>query len=548
MLQEKVLCLQQTYLAKLPQILEQARAWTSQLEDGPNTAEALAELYRCFHNIKGTAASLGLQGISEISGAAVGLVMQLQHMSLSEQNDATVAKLAGVDALTTELMALVGEIPVIDPVNAEPAKAVMAAIGQGTRPGSLRGRIVIYDNADETGQLASQLARFGYLISVCDTPEALRQMVVERPPEAVLLSTDNIDLAAELHLRVSSALLFMAEQDDFNTRLSVVRAGGSAYFLKPVTAYEMLDMLDELTIAREPDPYRVLIVDDEPEMASFLKLVLDSTNMQTRLLDNPALVMDVLRDFQPDLVLMDMYMPEVSGRELSSLIRQVPQFVGIPILFLSSETDKTIQLSAMRVGADGFLTKPILPEDLITAVAVRAERTRTMRSLMVRDSLTGLFNHTTLTQYLDTTLACARRHGGKLCFAMLDLDHFKCVNDNYGHPVGDQVLVALSRMLKQRLRSSDMVGRYGGEEFAVVMQHVTESEAASALTQILKDFSALTFKSGDKEFSCSFSAGIAGYPETGCAEQLVISADMALYAAKVGGRNRIVTASKVKEQ
>ena len=211
---------------------------------------------------------------------------------------------------------------------------------------------------------------------------------------------------------------------------------------------------------------------------------------------------------------MDMYMPGCSGRELSRVIRQIPQFVSLPIVFLSSETDKTVQVSAMRVGADGFLTKPILPEDLVTAVAVRAERTRVLRSLMMRDGLTGLLNHTTLSQFLETALATAHRHDGWLCFAMLDVDHFKKVTYTYGHPAGDQVLVALARLLKQRLRTSDMIGRYGGEEFAAVLQDVSLDEALRIMDQIRRDFAALVFKVGDADSPAPSAAASPVSPAT----------------------------------
>ena len=96
---------------------------------------------------------------------------------------------------------------------------------------------------------------------------------------------------------------------------------------------------------------------------------------------------------------------------------------------------------------------------------------------MARDSLTGLFNHTTTTQLLENAIAAAKRSNGTLCFVMIDLDHFKLVNDTYGHAVGDQVILALSRVLQQRLRNSDVVGRYGGEEFVQLFCKIRRSNA-----------------------------------------------------------------------
>ncbi|MDR3412828.1 MAG: diguanylate cyclase [Formivibrio sp.] len=545
-LQDKVRHLQRAYLAKLPQSLAQARVSMATLSEDETSEQVLDDLYRCFHNIKGTAASLGLLAISDESAIATKIVAQLQKLlEYSARRNEMVAKVAGLEALVSELEDLVVKAP--ESISIESSHTAMFGLEQGSRPGKMRGRIYLCDVAPDAMQLASHLACFGYLVSVFTELGELQRAVLESPPNAVVMTTKGIELAESLRTQVNVPFLFIADEGDFATRLRAVQAGGAAYFLKPITAHDMIDTLDELTIRREPDPFRVLIVDDEPEMADYLSLILEATGMLTRQLDQPARILDVLSEFQPDLVLMDMYMPICSGREFSRLIRQVPQYVGIPIVFLSSETNKVVQLSAMRVGADGFLTKPILPDDLITAVSVRAERTRTLRSLMMRDSLTGLLNHTTLAQFLETTLAASRRQGGRVCFVMLDIDHFKRVNDSFGHPAGDQVLVALARMLKQRLRSSDMVGRYGGEEFAIIMQDVSEDEAAETIRQIQRDFAALSFQVGDAAFSCTFSGGVSAFPVIDSTEQLVLAADQALYGAKHAGRNQVVTASQIKD-
>ena len=254
----------------------------------------------------------------------------------------------------------------------------------------------------------------------------------------------------------------------------------------------------------------------------------------------PERVLGVLRQFRPDLVLMDMYMPGCNGRDLAKLVRQVPDYFGLPIVFLSSETDKHKQFSAMRVGAEGFLTKPIQPEDLVAAVAIRAERMRALRMLMVRDSLTGLFNHSTTTQMLESAIANAGRQQERLCFAMIDVDRFKAVNDTHGHPAGDQVLLALARILRQRLRNSDIVGRYGGEEFAVILQGIKLEVAVQIIDQLREDFAKIRFHAGEIEFFCAFSAGVSAFPQCKDMTSLREAADRALYQAKEEGRNRVV--------
>jgi diguanylate cyclase (GGDEF)-like protein len=147
-----------------------------------------------------------------------------------------------------------------------------------------------------------------------------------------------------------------------------------------------------------------------------------------------------------------------------------------------------------------------------------------------------------LAQYLDAAVATARRENSKVCVVMIDVDLFKGVNDSHGHPAGDQVLVALARLLQQRLRNTDLIGRYGGEEFAIIMQNVSLKEALNIINGLREDFSRLKFQSGDQSFSCTFSGGISRFPEI-VGERLIDAADKALYEAKRGGRNRIELAS-----
>jgi len=241
---------------------------------------------------------------------------------------------------------------------------------------------------------------------------------------------------------------------------------------------------------------------------------------------------------------MDMYMPGCSGMELAAIIRQQEAFVSIPIVFLSVETDMDKQLAAIRRGGDDFLTKPIRPEHLIASITNRADRTRSMRYLMERDSLTGLLNHTNLKEQLNREVMRATRTGSKICFAMIDVDHFKNVNDHYGHMTGDRVLKGLARLLQERLRATDIIGRYGGEEYAVILLNTSLDNALQIMNEMRDKFSKLTQRAEGKEFTVTFSCGIAGYPEHETAGELNEAADKALYEAKETGRNRVVLARK----
>jgi diguanylate cyclase (GGDEF)-like protein len=259
---------------------------------------------------------------------------------------------------------------------------------------------------------------------------------------------------------------------------------------------------------------------------------------------DPMSVMAPLAELNPDLLLVDMYMPGCTGLELAAVIRQQQALISIPIVFLSSETDIDKQMAAMERGGDDFLTKPILPGHLISAVSSRVVRLRELRSFMVRDSLTGLLNHTTIKEQLTVEIARAARFEQELAFALLDIDHFKLVNDTYGHPTGDRVLKSISRLLQQRLRKTDVIGRYGGEEFAIILPNTDSLAATQVIEELRAGFAQVRQQGDGVEFRTTFSAGIATYPRYADAAQLNNTADKALYRAKHNGRNRVVLAGR----
>jgi diguanylate cyclase (GGDEF)-like protein len=342
--------------------------------------------------------------------------------------------------------------------------------------------------------------------------------------------------------KVPVPVVFLSAHDDFESRLEAARAGSIAYLCKPVNFGNLIDKLDTLTSNKPLEPYRVMIVDDSVALTAYHTVVLEQAGMVVKAVNNPFKVIDALLEFTPDLILIDLYMPECNGTDLAKVIRQLDAFVGIPIVFLSAESNLDKQLFAMGLGADDFLTKPIQPQHLISSVTSRIRRSLLLRSFMVRDSLTGLLNHTAIKDLLYGEVAGAVRQKKPLSFAMIDIDHFKKINDRYGHPAGDRVIKSLSRLLKQRLRSSDLVGRYGGEEFAAVLIDADRTTAMDVLDTIREDFSQLRHLADEKDFTVTFSCGIADVSQFPDITKLSDAADKALYKAKHAGRNRVMLA------
>jgi diguanylate cyclase (GGDEF)-like protein len=398
--------------------------------------------------------------------------------------------------------------------------------------------------------LAQQISHFGYFVQIVRDLTSLENAIAKHLSTAILvdmpalemeMSHSNLFEGMKVFRQTSIPIMFISDQDDQATRLKAIRAGGTAFFSKPLDTVSLIDHLDELTSTDTADPYRVLVVEDQPPIANYYKMVLNMAGMDAQVVTDATKVLQQMIEYQPDLILLDLYMPEVNGAELVRIIRQMEEFVSIPIVFLSSEDDFVKQMEVMSLGGDDFLTKPIKASHLVALVKSRLERLKTLRSYMVRDSLTGLLNHTSFRSTLIQEVNRCGRQNARLAVAMMDIDHFKMVNDTYGHSAGDHVLKSLSRLLKQRLRRSDIIGRYGGEEFVALLLDVDAQQAWRIMDEIRGHFSEVEhFATKSGSLHVTFSCGIATYPQFTDPKLLSDAADQALYAAKAAGRNRVV--------
>lgn len=541
-LQEKLRLLAESYAAKLPDKIDQIDQMWRQLQAEWNE-DGLQTLHRTVHSLTGSGKTFGFAEISVVAHDLEGFLKGIMKL----KTPANEQQCAQVQKKIEELRQAASHASPIRREISTPARTV--AMAAGFR--GLRQIFVVEDDAEVAQELALQLHHFGYDVRVFNRLDEFRLTMKQAPDVIVLMDLEFHEdrLAGIMAMKevqqesvVPVPVIFISAYDDLASRLGAVRAGSCAYFTKPVNPGELIDELDALTTSQPQQPFRVLIVDDDAAMLAYHSAVLEQAGMLVSAVNNPMETVEALLEFDPDLILMDMYMPECSGIELAQVIRQLGGFVGIPIVYLSAEKDFDIQLAAISHGGDDFLVKSIEPKHLISTVSSRIQRTRLLRSFMVRDSLTGLLNHTSIKEQLSREVARAHRLKTPLAFAMLDIDFFKKVNDSYGHPAGDRVIKSLARLLKQRLRETDIIGRYGGEEFAVILTGTDGPAAVKVLDGIRDAFSRLIHLSEDKEFSVNLSCGIADIAHFGDEITIGDAADKALYQAKQAGRNRVVLA------
>lgn len=416
---------------------------------------------------------------------------------------------------------------------------------------------VLLQDYEKAERFVQQMHSFSLQAEVFRDASSFLQAMAKRHPALIVLDVDfsgaeqGLQLALTLkneHESNVPVLFYSSVEADAHIRLAAVRAGGQAFFVGELDAASVLEKVEASTRFAHTEPYRALVVDDSKAQATFTERVLNSAGIVTRAINDPTLALTELLDFDPDLIILDMYMPQCDGPELAKVIRHNDRFVGVPIIYLSAEDDLDKQLDAMSEGADDFLMKPVKPRHLVATVRNRAARARNLKSRIVRDSLTGLFNHTHILQLLDDARVRASKSTHALSFVMIDIDHFKQVNDTYGHPMGDKVIKSLALFLRQRLRRTDYIGRYGGEEFAVILPNTDAESAQKVMDDIRKHFSEISFPAQSRDLRCTFSAGVVEYSvemDDIDAAQLAGYADEALYAAKHAGRNcvKIYTAA-----
>lgn len=306
--------------------------------------------------------------------------------------------------------------------------------------------------------------------------------------------------------------------------------------------------------------YTILVADDEPVNRALIQRRLEREGYRVLTVPNGSQAVEKAKEFLPDLVLLDVMMPEMDGMDACRLIKEDETTRDIPIIFLSARDETEMKVSGLSLGANDYISKPFKAEELLArvhvAIRMKSERDNLRTSAKeataraevaqqraMTDALTGLLNRYGLQHILSHEHAEARRYDRPLSCLMIDLDNFKLANDRYGHAAGDQALQQVASVLKEVVRKADTVFRYGGEEFLVLLPE-TDLEGARALAEKIRAAVA-TQPLGDERhsFALTLSAGATSLCENESGNDMIARADMALYQAKEEGRDRVESAA-----
>ena len=420
----------------------------------------------------------------------------------------------------------------------------------GTKPRQPPLVLVIHGNAGLTSAIGLAAEARGLTSQAVENVAAARTALADTHPAVVLVDLDLngdpvLDLVRELNARTPPVVvLALTTAASFADRVEAVRAGVQAFLPSSLSPNELVGATIATLDVAKREHWRLLAVDDDASVLGALVTLLEPAGLAVTGVTEPERFWAALSETTPDLLVLDLDMPEVSGIELCRLLRADPRWSALPVVILTSRVSPDTIKAVFAAGADDYVAKPIIGPELINRITNRLERARILRLLAETDPLTGLSNRRKFEAQWNRLQAMADRYDQPLSFALLDLDHFRDVNNLYGHDVGDLVLQRVGQLLLEQFRGEDVVARWGGEEIALALYGMTSVDGVRRLTDalgLLRD-QAITTPSG-QSLHISFSAGVSTYKVDGTAlHDLYRRADESLYAAKSLGRARVLPA------
>ena len=405
------------------------------------------------------------------------------------------------------------------------------------------------DKAGVTARLTQALRSLDCDIHYFTDTESLLLQIQAKPPRAIVADTAMLGgmgpLSDELirlrtHMSLSIPLIFVSSSSALQLRVDAIRAGGDGYFVAPLDAESVALQVRDLATSDQQAPFRVLVVEDDPTQADFAASILSKAGIEALQVTEPVKVLENLNEFRPDLILMDIYMPEVNGIELTSIIRDHQEFVTTPIVFLSGEQNADRKLDALSVGGDDFISKPIRPKHLLGVIENRIRRARQVLQATGQppkhDRVTGLFSRQHL---LDQTAKIIDKgaDSGPAAVLLVRPDNIAALRDKVGVGGLDHLLSEFGELLNVQTGDQDVAARFDDYSFGLLIRRTQQQQIINLAEKALKQITAHSFADG---LQISSSIGLCFIEaHLGDANGIVSRADNACAKAGEQGGNRI---------
>jgi|GEM_PF-2253 len=461
------------------------------------------------HNLISSLGILGLLSGSEIA-RKLETLLQTQ-VSLSHQQQFLSEQVQKIRSLVEQAT------PAVETVARKIAANNLAQIESQTR------LLIVDEEREFIDRLVQAATTQGIQAAIAPNLQLAREAIARVRPDIVLLDmsvakfNEGLTLLEELAALIPPIpVLIFANEDGAGDRVAIARRQGRGFFHKPIAITQVLEAITQTLKPANKIEAKVMVLDDDRLTVRLLQTLLEPWGLQVTTLTNPQQFWEQLEAVTPDLLVLDVQMPEIDGIELCQMLRNDPRWAWLPILFLTGHQDADTIQQVFAAGGDDYVSKPIVPAELITRILNRLERSRLLRTQAEIEPLTGLPNRHRSSEDLKRLLHLAKQYQQPFCLAVLTLDDLMQVNRNYGHRIGDQMLRRLAHLLRQELRREDIVSRWDGAEFVVGMYGMTRSDGVEWLAQILELQRQTELQIPDaKPMAMTFSAGVTQYPEDG---------------------------------
>ncbi|AFY53546.1 diguanylate cyclase (GGDEF) domain-containing protein [Rivularia sp. PCC 7116] len=413
-------------------------------------------------------------------------------------------------------------------------------------------RLLIVDEDKEFIDTLVELATTrGWQTAIAPNAKLATESLQRIRPDIILLNIsidkrkDEFTFLEEMSLEQPLIPLLVFTSEEFSAdRVALARRKSQGFFHKPISSNRVFEVITQSLKPVKKIEAKVMVVDDDRMILSLVRTLLEPWGIKVDILNDSLQFWDRLESVKPDLLILDVQMPNVDGIELCQLLRNDSRWAWLPIIFLTGQRDTETIQQVFSAGADDFINKPVIAPELITRIFNRLERNRLLREQAEINSITGLPNRQRATQDLERLLHLAKQYQQYFCLSILKIDDLNQVNRNYGHGLGDKILRRLASLLQKELRTEDIVSSWNGGEFLVGMYGINRGYGVEWLAEVLEIFRSTEFEFSQDSFPITFSAGVTQFPEDGTdIHMLYQSAASTMEKARDMGGNRILASN-----
>ncbi|MCA9805759.1 MAG: response regulator [Cyanobacteria bacterium HKST-UBA02] len=496
--------------------INKARKILEEIENGTSDQLKIENLCRFYHQLAGAGGLYEMNEFCACAIAAEDLSMQLPELK-EKAFTSTVNQLVQLTDKLTRLVTEAGEEP------ADNAQAQYEAeLAKQSKSGNFKAQIlntvlVVSTNPNTTRNLSGILDKLGINMEHCSTYEEARNYIDEQLPDGLIVCTP---ISGGSPLNLSTAIrkkeggddipiVFVSDVDNFLDKVKAIQSGCDAFWDINASVQQIEDKARRTFAKLSHKKYKILLVEDDPVQATAMYNFLVSAGFDAFVMTNAEEFEEGLLSSQPDLIILDVMLGEITGFELARYVRQNEKFSTTPIIFLTTQNALNFHIQGAKLG-DDYLIKPAAPQLLVATIAGRLERYKTIADLMGRDALTGTLSYA---EFMKEAERVSGRQDIEPSILVIDINGLAKINEKHGYASGEKVIAALAEQLKRTIRNFGIIGRLAGDEFGILADSMSDTELLELASYLKNEFSKLQFTSDEGEFSVTITCGISRLKE-----------------------------------